>query len=307
MFRLPMRSDQSEPSPDTTTQKPARRRPYGRLIAILICIAIGAVLIDGNLRRPLGAAGGDSLSGPPTAAKSGPRLRLGTFNIHGGRDPNDRPDLPQVVRCISGCDLVSLNEIHGHTFFSGSDQAQLIGQAMGSPWLFAPTERRWWRDDFGNALVTSLPVSHWQRFPISPDGARSNRNLLLARVECNGNPFNVLITHLGRQGDNAPELRTVLELFTSLSEPAVLLGDLNTSPDDPQIKALLENPKIVDAVGRCPQAGKGHIDYILLRGVRYINSGVIDDGTSDHPFYWADVELPSSAPSSRPSHNDGPQ
>ncbi|HSZ55684.1 MAG TPA: endonuclease/exonuclease/phosphatase family protein [Tepidisphaeraceae bacterium] len=281
-------------------------------MAVLLCLAIGAALIEGNIRWPLGAAGGESLNGPPAPGKTGNRIRLGTFNIHGGRDPNDRPDLPQVVHCVAGCDLLALNEIHGGSLFSRTDQAELIARALGQPWLFAATERRWWRDDFGNAIVTSLPVRHWQRFPISPAGARSNRNLLLSRIDFAGASINVLMTHLGRQGDNALELRTVIELFKSLSEPAILMGDLNKPPDDPQIKALIEDPAIVDAVGRSPQAGKGHIDYILLRGMRYVDSGMIDDGTSDHPFYWADVEVPprnasSQASQTQPSQSGGPQ
>jgi endonuclease/exonuclease/phosphatase family metal-dependent hydrolase len=276
---------------------------------LLACLTVGVVLVDGNIRWPLGAAAGQSLNGAPAAPKPGNRLRLGTFNIHGGRDPSDRPDLPQVIHCIAGCDLLCLNEVHGGGLFSRANQAELIGQALGQPWLFAATERRWWRDDFGNAIITSLPVRHWQRFPISPIGARSNRNLILSRIEFGGSTINVLMTHLGRSGDNAPELRTAIELFKSLSEPAILMGDLNTPPDDPQIQALLQDPTIIDAVGRAPKAGKGHIDYILFRGLKYVDSGVVDDGTSDHPFYWADIEVPAPTPATQPqaNHSGGPQ
>ena len=289
--------------------RPSSRRRFAGVLVVLACLAVGIVLIDGNIRWPNGAAAGQSLNGPPTAPRTGTRIRLGTFNIHGGRDPSDRPDLPQVFHCVSGCDLLCFNEIHGGGLFRRADQAELIGKALGQPWLFAATEHRWWRDDFGNAIVTSLPVLHWQRFPISPAGARSNRNLILSRIDFAGTPVNVLMTHLGRQGDNSPELRTVIALFNSLSAPSILMGDLNTPPDDPQIQALLRDPTIVDAVGRAPNAGKGHIDYILFRGLKYVESGVIDDGTSDHPFYWADVEVPGQTAATQPqtNHIGGPQ
>ena len=113
-----------------------------------------------------------------------------------------------------------------------------LGEKLKLPWLFAPVERRWWKDSFGNGALTSLPILHWQRIPLGGEEATSHRNLLLLRVQFSGQPLNVLITHLSRDADRPHELRSVISLFQSLQEPALLIGDLNSEPADPQISEL---------------------------------------------------------------------
>jgi endonuclease/exonuclease/phosphatase (EEP) superfamily protein YafD len=110
-------------------------------------------------------------------------------------------------------------------------------------------------------------------------------------VEVGGKVINVLVTHVGRHEDHDPQMRAVAELFLSLAEPAMLMGDLNANPDDPQITRLRSTPGVVDAVsssveGKFPH----HVDWIFLRGLRSARAGASDEGVSDHPFFWADVE-----------------
>jgi endonuclease/exonuclease/phosphatase family metal-dependent hydrolase len=156
------------------------------------------------------------------------------------------------------------------------------------PALFAPVERQWWHDAFGDGALTTLPVEHWQRFPLSNENADSNRELLILRLEFAGKPLNVLVTHLERHGDLENELATVISLFQSMQEPAILMGDLNLTKDDPQIDSLRKFPGVIDPIG---DTHSDSFDRIFARGMRGLDSGLIDKGASDHPLAWAEVEL----------------
>ena len=52
-----------------------------------------------------------------------------------------------------------------------------------------------------------------------------------------------------------------------MAQPAVLLGDLNSDADDPQIRRLLALPGVVDPVGQVlGREAPRRIDWIFLRG-----------------------------------------
>jgi len=247
---------------------------------------------DGYKKTPTGPAQGDQLVGnAPATQPAPPLLRIATFNINGGVGyPDNRFDLGRTIAALSapdlgGFDLIGLQEVHGES------QAAAVGDGLHLLHLFAPVESQWWREDFGNAALTDLPVEYWQRIPLSSNGAYSNRNVLLLRARFTGRPLNVLITHIDRKADRITELRTVFGLFASLREPAILMGDFNSPPEatviktDPTLEELRQNPGIADPIG------EGY-DRIFLRGLTAGRCGHVDNGASDHPMAWAVVKLP---------------
>jgi endonuclease/exonuclease/phosphatase family metal-dependent hydrolase len=286
--------------------KPGRAK--GRLILLIAVLAAAGFAWSGYHKTPLPAAQGDALDGLCTQMPpAGRPLRIGTFNINGCCGADDRYDLERTADALRGCDLVGLCEVHGRSWKIPQNQARLLGEKVGLSYLFAPAERRWWHDDFGNGILGNLPVIHWQQFPMSTAQSKDNRALLLVRAKYAGQILNVLIVHVEginvdaqhRHGD-AAQLREVVELFASLEAPAILLGDLNTRPDDPLVQGLLADARNIDAIARIPDAGpraQGHIDWIVVRGLACIKAGLVDKGASDHPFYWADLEWPQA-----PSH-----
>jgi endonuclease/exonuclease/phosphatase family metal-dependent hydrolase len=85
----------------------------------------------------------------------------------------------------------------------------------------------------------------------------------------------------------------VIARFLALPEPAVLLGDLNSDANDPLIRGLLSTPGVCDAVGPKPGPNRAErIDWIIARGLRPVDAGIRDNGASDHPLVWAELELP---------------
>jgi endonuclease/exonuclease/phosphatase (EEP) superfamily protein YafD len=99
---------------------------------------------------------------------------------------------------------------------------------------------------------------------------------------------------LDRHTDRQKQLRHVAELFKSMQEPAVLMGDLNTrfgNDDNGTLRTLLATAGVDDPVGDTPQAPKEErIDWIITRGLKRIDGGAVMSGASDHPMVWAELE-----------------
>ena len=79
-------------------------------------------------------------------------IRFGAFNIHGGKGIDGRRDMDRVAECLRDLDFVALNEVHGWSALSGSDQAELLGRRLGMQWLFASANEQWFYREFGNGL-----------------------------------------------------------------------------------------------------------------------------------------------------------
>jgi endonuclease/exonuclease/phosphatase family metal-dependent hydrolase len=259
---------------------------------VCVALAVGSIVGIGADRRPLGPAAGTSLHG--SAATPAPRgtFRIGTFNIHGGRDAAGRFDLDRTASCLHGLHVVGLNEVYGRFPWQAADQAELLGRKTGLAWLFAPNTSRWYRDDFGNGLLSSLPVRSWRREPLHCTQGKGFRNLIVAELEHEGATIHLIVTHLDRVRDRKAQLEVVIQKFLALPPPAILMGDLNTTADDPQLARLLATPGVVDCVadGLAGKAPK-RIDWIIARGLRAVSAGIEDEGASDHPLVWAEVEV----------------
>ena len=268
------------------------RRKFWIKVSLVVVILV-ALFWDGYHRRPTAAAEGISFFGnvpDPVSAGTAKPFRVGIFNIAGGYGIDHRRDLDRTAKTLEGCDFIGLNEVHAGFPWQKQNQALLLGAKLNLSWLFAPTERRWWQDDFGNGVLSKIPVAHWQRFPISTRAAKSNRNVVLVRAQYQNRTLNILITHLDRHEDHDGELRAVAELFLSLAEPAILMGDLNDSASHPEIRRLQTTPGVTDVTGLAPTKHRDS-DWIFSRGLTCARADLKEEGASDHPFYWADFEL----------------
>lgn len=269
---------------------------WRRLGAPLLVLGVlgGALVWDGADREPSNATAPVVLRGelrPPFP--SGRSIRLGTFNIHGGRGPRGEVDLAATAAVLKSTDLdfVCLNEVRG-TF--GGDQAVELGAQLETASLFAGTERRWWHDHFGNGLLTRRPLRSALRIPLPGTQSKRFRNAILTTIDVGGTPVRLLATHIDTETDRGRQLAAVFELFRSLEAPAVLMGDLNSTADDPAVAALLAEPGVLDAVaaklGRASQEGR--IDHLIVRGLTVLDAGVVETAASDHPHVWAELAVP---------------
>ena len=219
-------------------------------------------------------------------------FRVGTFNIHGCTGTDGRRNVDRVADCLTDLDFVALNEVHGPRLWESADQAALLGRRLGVQWLFAPATRDWHAVDFGNGLLTSLPVESWHRIPLAANNGRGYRNAVLVRLRWQEQMIGMLLTHIARSDEltRQEQLRQTVDLFLALPPPAIFLGDLNSEVTEPEIRRLLAEPGVIDAVGqKLGGNAPPRIDFIFVRGLRVLDAGLRDRGASDHPLAWAEV------------------
>ena len=269
---------------------------------ILLALLVGGLIYHASLHAPTGPAEGvaieDQIDRPPSKPGT---IRIGTFNIRAGKGRDGRRDLQRVADCIAAAnlDFVALGEVRGHRLSPNQDQAAQLGCRLEMGWLFAPAGRVWYYRESGNGLLSSLPVSFWQRIPLCGQHDHSQRNVVLVTLPHRGRTIHVLLTHItrGDDRDRQSQLRAVIAMFLALAEPSILVGDLNSDADDPQIRHLLETPGVGDPVGETlgPETPR-RIDWIFARGFRCLDAGIRDDGASDHPLIWAELDLLQQGP-----------
>jgi endonuclease/exonuclease/phosphatase family metal-dependent hydrolase len=268
------------------------RRPRIALAFGLVVVG-GLIYYDGDQRRPVVPTVGDSLSGNVDVSPPGrPTIRVATFNIHGGVGHDHHLNLARTAEALQGFDLILLNEVHGSYLWQTEGQAERLAELTTKRWLFAPTEQRWWHHRFGNAILASTDVNHWQTIGL-PGQGRGYRNVVLLSVAHNGRTIHVVGTHLDRGDprDRAEQFQAATSLFLSLAEPAILMGDLNTTADEDCLRALLDMPDVHDPVSEALSgAAAPRIDWLLTRGLKTVNAGVADNGASDHPLIWAELQ-----------------
>lgn len=262
---------------------------------------LGAVVgWHASLRVATGPAAGVGLdAAPPFSPVAGSTVRLVTLNVASGRGPDRKYDLGRAADVLAAeqLDLAAVQEARGSLWPAADNQVAMLARRLRLGWLYAPAETQWYCRQFGNGVLGRLPVRHWQRIPLPCQYDRSRRNAVLLVIEGPGRPIHVLSTHLTQRDprDRETQLRAVIALFLALKEPAVLMGDLNTTADDPALRDLLAEPGVDDPVARLvPEAPKGRVDWILLRGLTAVAAGMSDQPISDHPLYWVGVAWPAA-------------
>jgi|SRR5579871_4615855 len=261
---------------------------------IVITAVAGGIVWCFWLELPSGPAKGTKLNGQiPTRSAARDKIRVGTYNIHGGKGTDGKRDLDRIADTLHELDFIGLNEVHGAVLWTGKDQAATLGQKLGMAWLYAPTEQCWSGTHFGSAILSRVPVAQWERIPLEFHDGNGFRNVVESRIPYSAGVVQIMVTHLDRRTDRHTQLSTVFKRFLEIDGPAVLMGDLNTTVEDPQIRALLETPGVIDCVGTHVSADPPkRIDWIFARGLRCVDAGLTAVGPSDHPHAWAELELP---------------
>lgn len=276
-----------------TTSPPSSRR--GRIVTLLLAVALVAVIIrDGADRRPADPSRLLVRRNIPTATCNRDALRITSFNIHSGKGDGDVVRLDVSAQTLGGFDFAGLYEVRAGCIGTDVNQAADIAGLTSSGSIFAATETHWWREHFGNAVLSSCALGTVQRIPLPGTRGKAFRNVVLSELPWRDRTVRILSTHIDREDDREMQLELVIALFLSLEPPAVLMGDLNTTIDDPQLARLRGRADVTsplhDALPDGPPAGT--IDWMFTRGLRTVSAELVENAASDHPVLRAEVALP---------------
>lgn len=211
--------------------------------------------------------------------------RLGAANTEGGDREAKLARLRDIGHDLRGLglDLVFLQEVDFNTWWShGIDQAAVIAETAGFPYIVRqrtydtgiPGIRRY---DFGNVLLSRLPVEEARRIRLDPFSHwealfAGNHDALVARVRIGGDEvIRVIGAHLEyRSEDVRVEAADALLKVQRLdARPLILLGDLNSTPPgfpESQSSRTGQNTiELLESFGtlqRRPQRGRAsHLDF----------------------------------------------
>jgi endonuclease/exonuclease/phosphatase family metal-dependent hydrolase len=233
------------------------------------------------------------------------RLRVLTYNIHGGRPAQGPVDLPAIIDVIrhTEADLIALQEVHRFLppWNAFRDQPNELADALGMEVAFLPSFRLA-KAGYGNVILSRAPLKGVQRVRLPRGG--EPRVVLIAGVEIQGVAFRFLNTHLEyREGHRVNQAPALAELVRTHPAPLILTGDLNAGPESAELRALraagLTSGAPPDLSTFPSDAPTAQIDHILVtEGCRILSCDTLASTASDHLPVLAVVELATDAAAS---------
>jgi endonuclease/exonuclease/phosphatase family metal-dependent hydrolase len=175
-------------------------------------------------------------------------LTVISYNIRHGLGMDGKVDLPRIAEVIrvSGAQVAVLQEVdRGMGRTQRRDLTAELAKALGWQGVFDANLRTADKGQYGNALLTSLPIKAWKNrvFPQTQPG--EPRGLLRATLIWEGREVEVLTTHLDASKDDAERRHQVgLIREALLGLPAerafILAGDFNALPTATTLTPLRE-------------------------------------------------------------------
>jgi endonuclease/exonuclease/phosphatase family metal-dependent hydrolase len=293
-------------------------RPRGaRLVAVVVAI-LTAVSILGFGGEPAGAAERHTAVRAASGAAASPTgefgqpLRAASFNIHHGVGVDGLLNLERIATVIQDThpDVIGLQEVDVH-FGERSDfvdQAMWLADRLGLNVVFGanldfdPLTPGAPRRQYGTALLSRYQIREWRNTLLPRPEGGEQRGLLEAVIKVRGVPVRAFNTHLqhNSQVERLAQIAAIRAIVAQATESVVLVGDLNATPESPEISAITE-----DLADAWAEAGVGdgftydsetphaRIDYVMTSSdIVARTAAVVTSDASDHLPVVADLVLP---------------
>lgn len=272
-------------------------------------------VIDGKLAAELGVA-------PPfrsTPPGAGDRIRVVTYNIDMGRDPERVAEELLANEALAAADVWLLQEEEWYPA-EGSTRASRLAAALGMGWLYVPSKEKG-DGTHGLAIVSRFPIEspEMMTLPILDDWTR--RIAVRAEIVIGELRLPVVDLHLETRMNITDRIVHIRPAVIDLPERVLVAGDMNTNPflwqdgsfpilPAGQIADTDQAPLLDDYMRRLgfatPTADAGpteshlgvesRLDAIFVRGLAATPAAVERGITaSDHWPVWSDVTLPDPA------------
>ncbi len=254
-----------------------------RFLSAVVLIALLIPLILGLINDPTTSPNG-----------SGEVLRVTTYNIHYGTNPDGQLDLEAVAKTIEAehADVVSLQEVSRGWVINGSvDMLTWLAQRLDMTPVFGPTSDLQW----GNAILSKLPVIKYAHYPLPTEELLLKRGYIHARLKSpDGTVFNLINTHYHNPaagGDvRVLQSQSLLDFSEGMSN-LIITGDLNAEHGMPEVDMFVNSGlgDVLDLTTTEPgytnpvPNPSRRIDYIFVTRDWLANSAVVPySESSDH-------------------------
>lgn len=175
-------------------------------------------------------------------------MRIVTYNIHGWRTADGKPNLDGVVETLraTGADIVGINEVYHPRVVAGDSRPALeaLAQRLGMHFVFGPclrwpAEQNMPADAYGNALLSRWPIIASSAHHLTSKeedkeevlAGKEQRGLLEGRVLLpDGQTFTLYVTHLDHTDENARMVQLRIArtwLVRDRNRPHLVMGDFN--------------------------------------------------------------------------------
>lgn len=214
-----------------------------------------------------------------------------TYNIHSGKNLAGERSIDDIVRLLAkeAPDFIALQEVDRRKLATGmEDQISTLANQLGMEYVFTPALRNGF-SQYGNGILSRYPILAQGKLDLI--GGKEARVLLWAKVYTEQGSLYLTSVHLDTERASRSAHFTKIREFidSKLSDaPVLLMGDLNTLYDHPDLMALeysitgkyqdYEIPTFYhQKAGRSIQ-----IDYIMGRGIIEDRTYTLTTDASDH-------------------------
>ena len=249
-----------------------------------------------------------SVRPPENELAKGSCLQIMTYNIRvgAGRDglltpikylTSSKIKLKKIALAIKSLapDIIGLQEV------GGAAQAEFLADSLGMNFVYISHEDS--RLEWGLAVMSRFKITEYYGKFIRYD-EKKPRVALVCTIELPDSTVTIINVHF-HLGDYAEQVENTIGLIRNVTEPVILMGDLNLiDPDDglsPIKKNLIDTCEVVDSkfsqeakeIGT-HRFGSKRLDYIFVSPSYFsvLEAGLLPEehrGASDHIGYFACV------------------
>lgn len=208
-------------------------------------------------------------------------------------------NLDQLAGMFEQFDVIGLQEADAGSLRSGfRNQTRYLAEAAGMPyWSYQPNRPIGRLSHTANGLISRLQPGEVLDYPLP--GRVPGRGVLLASFRHGNETLAVAIAHLslGTQA-RARQLDFIAELLTGFPH-AVLMGDLNTGADSPEMRNMFRHTHLQPPAEPTPTFPSWRpqraIDHILISDtIKLERVWTLESVFSDHLPLAAEIRLPAA-------------
>ena len=231
-------------------------------------------------------------------------IRVLSFNIHHGNPPTEKEsviNLDTIAKIIknSKADLVGLQEIDvnlGRSYFE--NQAKKLAELTGMHYIFSKGIDLD-KGEYGTAILSKNPIERVEKHFLPSPVESETRSLSVIEVTIRKTKILFANTHLDLKDKNKIEqAKFITQRFKNEKLPTILVGDLNSEPNDPAITELSKiftKSSIANGFTFPQDKPTTEIDYIMINttsAAKFSNHRILDEQyANEHRPIYVEINI----------------